>query len=326
MKLSRRDFVRMCTGTVAGLGISGMFHPFVRDILAGTLTGERPPVFWVEGQGCTGCTVSLLNNIHPGIANVLLKIIGLQFHPTLMAAEGQQAFQFMLERANAYAGKYIYIIEGSIPIREEGKYCIVGEVDHHEFTMAETTDIMARNAAVVIAAGTCSSYGGVPAAHGQQTGALSASAFFKQRSITTPVINVPGCPPHPDWMVGTLVLYLDAIERKGLQDGLVETLNTLDSVGRPKTFYPNTHLTCPYLEDYLTVRMSPFMTDKQGCRFTLGCRGPWSGCDSATRKWNGGVNWCIANATCVGCTEPDFPDGASPFYEYRSATPPHNES
>ena len=50
-------------------------------------------------------------------------------------------------------------------------------------------------------------------------------------------------------------------------------------------------------------------------RFELGCRGPWSGCDSATRKWNGGVNWCIANATCVGCTSPNFPDGMSPFYE-----------
>ena len=60
---------------------------------------------------------------------------------------------------------------------------------------------------------------------------------------------------------------------------------------------------------------SPFMTDKKGCRFELGCRGPWSGCDSATRKWNGGVNWCIANATCVGCTSPNFPDGMSPFYE-----------
>ena len=68
MELTRRDFVRICTGTVAGIGVSGMFHPFVRDVLAETLTGQRPPVFWVEGQGCTGCTVSLLNNAHPGIA------------------------------------------------------------------------------------------------------------------------------------------------------------------------------------------------------------------------------------------------------------------
>ncbi|MEI3479109.1 MAG: hypothetical protein V8Q84_08490 [Bilophila sp.] len=35
-------------------------------------------------------------------------------------------------------------------------------------------------------------------------------------------------------------------------------------------------------------RFTAGMTDKDGCRFDLGCKGPWSGCDSATRKWNGG--------------------------------------
>ena len=136
-----------------------------------------------------------------------------------------------------------------------------------------------------------------------------------QRGIPTPVINVPGCPPHPDWMVGTLALLLDAMKRKGTEGGVLEIMRGLDDVGRPKVFYPNTHLTCPYLSSFEDGIFSPFMTDKKGCRFELGCRGPWSGCDSATRKWNGGVNWCIANATCVGCTSPNFPDGMSPFYE-----------
>ena len=135
------------------------------------------------------------------------------------------------------------------------------------------------------------------------------------RGIPTPVINVPGCPPHPDWMVGTLALLLDAMKRKGTEGGVLEILRGLDDVGRPKVFYPNTHLSCPYLGSFEDGIFSPSMTDKKGCRFELGCRGPWSGCDSATRKWNGGVNWCIANATCVGCTSPNFPDGMSPFYE-----------
>lgn len=315
MKLSRRDFVRICTGTVAGIGVSGMFHPFVRDVLAETLTGERPPVFWVQGQGCTGCSVSLLNNAHPGIAKVLLDIIALHFHPTLMAAEGALAFQTMLDKANEYAGQYILIVEGSIPVEEEGKYCIVGEVGHREYTMAETIDMMARNAAAVVAAGTCSSYGGVPAARGQRTGALNAATFLKRRNIPTPVINVPGCPPHPDWMVGTLVMLLDAMKRKGVEGGVLATLREADELGRLKVFYPNTHLTCPYLDAFESGDFTTSMTDKDGCRFDLGCKGPWSGCDSATRKWNGGVNWCIANATCVGCTSPGFPDEVSPFYE-----------
>ena len=186
MELTRRDFVRICTGTVAGIGVSGMFHPFVRDVLAETLTGQRPPVFWVEGQGCTGCTVSLLNNAHPGIAKVLLEIIAMHFHPTIMAAEGQLAFQSMLDKSKEFNSQYVLIVEGSIPLKADGKYCVVGEVDHHEYTVAEITDILARSAAAVVAAGTCSSYGGVPAARGQQTQAVSVSQFLKMRGIPTP--------------------------------------------------------------------------------------------------------------------------------------------
>ena len=98
------------------------------------------------------------------------------------------------------------------------------------------------------------------------------------RGIPTPVINVPGCPPHPDWMVGTLALLLDAMKRKGTEGGVLEIMRGLDDVGRPKVFYPNTHLTCPYLSSFEDGIFSPFMTDKKGCRFELGCRGPWSGC------------------------------------------------
>ena len=171
------------------------------------------------------------------------------------------------------------------------------------------------NAAAVLAVGTCAAYGGIPAGKGNETGAMGVSAFLKKEGIPAPVINIPGCPPHPDWMVGTLALLLDAMKRKGTEGGVLEIMRGLDDVGRPKVFYPNTHLTCPYLSFFEDGIFSPFMTDKKGCRFELGCRGPWSGCDSATRKWNGGVNWCIANATCVGCTSPNFPDGMSPFYE-----------
>ena len=311
MELTRRDFVRICTGTVAGIGVSGMFHPFVRDVLAETLTGQRPPVFWVEGQGCTGCTVSLLNNAHPGIAKVLLEIIAMHFHPTIMAAEGQLAFQSMLDKSKEFNSQYVLIVEGSIPLKADGKYCVVGEVDHHEYTVAETTDILARSAAAVVAAGTCSSYGGVPAARGQQTQAVSVSRFLKMRGIPTPVINVPGCPPHPDWIVGTIGLGLQALATNTL--GLL-VKQGLDANDRPKAFYKNVHMNCPHLSAFEAGHMVKTMSDKDGCRFSMGCKGPRSACDSFERKWNNGVNWCVNNATCIGCTSPTFPDGQSPFY------------
>ena len=315
MALSRRDFVKLCSGTVAGFGVSQMFHPAIHEAFAQTLTGERPPVFWVQGQGCTGCSVTLLNSTHPSIADVLLKIISLEFHPTVMAAEGEGAYEHMMRVAEKFKGKFIFAVEGAVPVAHDGKCCVVAEAGHHEVTMTEVTKVLAANAAAVLAVGTCAAYGGIPAGKGNETGAMGVSAFLKKEGIPAPVINIPGCPPHPDWMVGTLALLLDAMKRKGTEGGVLEIMRGLDDVGRPKVFYPNTHLSCPYLGSFEDGVFSPSMTDKKGCRFELGCRGPWSGCDSATRKWNGGVNWCIANATCVGCTSPNFPDGMSPFYE-----------
>ena len=137
MSLNRRDFVKLCTGTVAGFGVAQMFHPAVREALAGTLTGERPPVIWLQGQGCTGCSVSLLNNVNPSIADVLLKIISLEYHPTVMGGEGHDAYTHMLNIAKNFKGKFFLAIEGSIPLAKDGRYCVVAEEGHTEITMAD---------------------------------------------------------------------------------------------------------------------------------------------------------------------------------------------
>ena len=314
MALSRRDFVKLCTGTVAGFGVSQMFHPAIHEAFAQTLSGERPPVFWVQGQGCTGCSVTLLNSVHPSIADVLLKIISLEFHPTVMAAEGEGAYEHMMSVAEKFKGKYIFAVEGAVPVAYDGKCCVVAEADHHEVTMTEVTKVLAANAAAVLAVGTCAADGGIPAGKGNEPGARGVSAFLKKEGIPAPVINIPGCPPQPDWIVGTIALALQKIKEKGLEAGLAEVVSLLDSEGRPLPFYGrNVHENCPYLGKYDEGKFSATFTEKDGCRYDLGCKGPGAYCDSFERKWNG-VNWCVANAICIGCTEPSFPDGQSPFY------------
>lgn len=191
MALSRRDFVKLCSGTVAGFGVSQMFHPAIHEAFAQTLTGERPPVFWVQGQGCTGCSVTLLNSTHPSIADVLLKIISLEFHPTVMAAEGEGAYEHMMRVAEKFKGKFIFAVEGAVPVAHDGKCCVVAEANHHEVTMTEVTKVLAANAAAVLAVGTCAAYGGIPAGKGNETGAMGVSAFLKKEGIPAPVINIP---------------------------------------------------------------------------------------------------------------------------------------
>ena len=315
MSLNRRDFVKLCTGTVAGFGVSQMFHPAIRDALADTTSGARPPVLWLAGQSCTGCSVSLLNTTHPAIADVLLKVISLNYHSTVMDAAGDLAVERIFDTAKTHKGGFFVAVEGSVPTEAAGRYCVVGDYHHKEYTMADMLKEVTPDAAAVIAVGTCAAFGGIPAAKGSTTGAKSVSAFLKEHAIATPVVNLGGCPPHPDWIVGTIALALKLIQEKGLAEGHGEVVKALDAKGRPLPFYgENVHEACPFLKAYADGNMCPTFTQKAGCRYALGCKGPGAYCDSPKRKWNNGVNWCVANAVCIGCTGTDFPDGTSPFY------------
>ena len=300
--VSRRDFLKTLTGTAAGIGISQIFNPAVVAALESGL--KNHPVLWIQGQGCSGCSVSLLNSVEPTIADVLLKVISLQYHPTVMASEGETALENLYRIAKEYKGKFSLVVEGSIPTAAKGKYCICGEMGHKEITMVDMTKELGEMAGSVLAVGTCAAYGGIPAAKGSVTGAVGVNELFKKYSIKTPVVNIPGCPIHPDWVIGSIVHLLT----KGIPE--------LDADGRPVLFFgENIHDNCPHLDELDNGIMSKSLSDPKGCRMDLGCAGPDTYADCFKRKWNSGLNWCVDNAVCIGCVEPGFPDSSSPFYE-----------
>ncbi|MBU8848542.1 MAG: hydrogenase small subunit [Desulfobacterales bacterium] len=300
--VSRRNFLKTVTGTAAGIGISQVFNPALVSAMEKAL--ETHPVLWIQGQGCSGCSVSLLNNVDPSIADVLLKVISLQFHPTVMASEGETALENLYRIAEEYKGKFSLVVEGAIPMAANGKYCIVGELNHKEITMVDIVKDLGAKAGSVLSIGTCAAFGGIPAADGGETGATGVMDFFQTYHIKTPVVNIPGCPPHPDWIVGSIVYLLT----KGIPE--------LDNDGRPTLFFgENIHDNCPHVEAYDAGDMSEKLSDANGCRMDLGCKGPDTYADCYKRKWNSGMNWCVDNAVCIGCVEPVFPDGSSPFYE-----------
>ncbi len=300
--VSRRSFLKTVTGTAAGIGISQVFNPAIVAALEKAL--KTHPVLWVQGQGCTGCSVSLLNSVDPSIADVLLKVISLQFHPTVMASEGETALENLYAIAEKYKGKFSLAVEGAIPMGADGKYCVVGELHHKEITMVDMIKDLGAKAGSVLAIGTCAAYGGIPAAEGNETGATGVMDFFKTYGIKTPTVNIPGCPPHPDWIVGSIAHLLT----KGVPE--------LDDDGRPTVFFgENIHDNCPRLAEYDEGELSEKLSDAKGCRMDIGCKGPDTYADCYKRKWNSGMNWCIDNSVCIGCVEPGFPDGTSPFYE-----------
>ena len=271
------------------------------------------PVIYLQTAGCSGCVVSLLNSASPTIKNVLIDQIApgvhinLRFHPVIMAAAGDLAIQAMEDTAEQKKGEYVFVVDGAVPSDNGAVYGAVGERDGKPVTMQQRVVELARDSLAVIALGTCAAFGGISAAAPNPTGARSVKAVLDDSGISKPLVNIPGCPPHPDWFVGTVA----SVILKGLP-----TADDLDDLLRPKAFYGKLiHENCPRRAYFDEGKFAKKFGD-EGCLYELGCKGPITYSDCPLRRWNSGTNWVIgAGAPCNGCTQPEFPDQTAPFYE-----------
>jgi len=283
MKITRRDFMRYVSLSAVALGLSRVQLDRLGRVLA---SPSKPPVLWLHGASCTGCSVSLLNAVNPTVDQLLVQSISLRYHPTLMAASGDAAVA--AARSTADQEPFILVVEGAIPTAYDGRCCIVWDEGGREVSMAEAVETLAQRARYVVAVGTCASFGGIPA-RSDLAGAQSLGQFLGRGTI-----NIPGCPAHPDWIIGTLARLLSC------------EVPALDNLNRPVAYYtPQViHERCPRRGTGEAHRFG----ENGRCLEELGCRGPRSHADCDTRRWNNGRNWCIGvNGLCVGCTEPAFP-------------------
>lgn len=263
-------------------------------------------VIWFQAASCTGCSISLMNADYPSIKNLLLdelvpgKALILRFHATLMGPTGQPALEVLGQARAKEAGNYLLVVEGAIPTAEGGRFGMVGDIP-----MAEQVHRLASHAAGVIALGTCAAYGGIPAGAPNPTSCVGVGEFLHGEGVEVPVINVPGCPPHPRWFVETLAQLL-------LNPSAMEQL---DEVGRLRSVYAGLiHENCPRRADFVVGRFASSFGEP-GCLLELGCKGPYTSSLCPAHRWNGGVNWCIeAGHPCLGCCEPEFPDFPAPLF------------
>jgi len=294
-QVSRRDFMKLGAKLGALIGVSPALAPQIADSLESLAKGA-PPVLWLQGQSCSGCSVSFLNTDSPGAVEILTQYISLCFHSTLSTATGKTGMD-IVERV-IEKGDFFLVVEGSIP-EKMPHACVMGGKPITEWVSAA-----AKQSSAVISIGTCASFGGIPAAENNPTGATSVPDFLSNQNISTPIIRLPGCPCHPDWLVGTLAHVLSF----GLPD--------MDSLQRPTMFYGKVlHEQCPRFADYERENFAKTFGE-EGCLFNLGCAGPNTYADCTLRHWNSGVNTCIkAGAPCVGCASEFFAKKASfPLY------------
>ncbi len=275
---------------------------------------QEYPVLWIQGATCTGCSVSVLNTVSPSIKNVLVdevipgKHVNLVFQATVMAGAGELVIHALEDTWHKKKGGYLLVVEGAIPTKGNGAYGSLGEQkDGKPVPLDVRVEALGRDALAVIALGTCASFGGIPAAKPNPAQCVSVMQLFKARKVTTPLINIPGCPPHPDWFVGTVA---------GVLIGGLPKPGELDELHRPKSFYGQLiHENCPRRAYYDEQKFAKKLSDP-GCLYELGCKGPVTHADCATRLWNHGVNWCVAcGGLCIGCACEGFPDLVSPIYE-----------
>lgn len=291
--IPRRTFIKYCAATAVALGLDYYFGGLFAE--AATTALNKKPVIWIQGQGCTGCSCSLLSSLNPGPGEVLLDLVSMRFNSTVMNAAGHLSIKALEDTVKE--GGYLLVVEGSIPTKDP-RFCVVEGLPFDEIVLKTS-----KNADAVIAAGTCAAYGGIPRAG--LTGAKSVSEIVSGK----PVVNIPGCPLKPDWLVGALLYYLSFNE-----------LPPLDSDNRPLAYFGShfVHDTCPRVAYF---ERGQFMEDWNDpatvnwCLLKMGCKGPVTYADCNRVWWNDGVNTCIrAGSPCAGCTQPQFYKDLAPLY------------
>jgi hydrogenase small subunit len=317
--VSRRDFLTYCGVIAGGLGLTHLapisasgLPEKLADVPAPDLTAivsralqskPRLPVIWLEFQDCAGCTEALTRSQSPTLIDLVLNKISIDYHETLFAAAGFQAEQNREAVMEQYNGEYVLVVEGSIPVADDGIYCTVGGR-----TALDIIGDAAAGAAAVIATGNCAAYGGIPKAKPNPTGAKGVMDI-----IDKPVVNIPGCPAIPESFTGTLAHFL-----------VFGELPELDDLGRPKAFYGTTiHDRCLRRPFYEAGKFAKSFDDEGArdgwCLYKLGCKGPTTYNACATIKWDGGLSFPIQSGhPCLGCSQPDFWDGGG-FYQGQSA-------
>ena len=296
--VSRRDFMKFCTALTATMGLSAAWVPKVAEVFAAPK--QRPPVVWLHFAECTGCSEAVLRTMYPWIDTLLIDIISMDYHETIMAAAGQQAEETLHEAVSKNKGKFICVVEGAVATKYNGAYGKIGGR-----TFLEIANDVCKKAAATIAIGACATFGGIQKAAPNPGGYKGVG-----EAIGIKTVNVAGCPPNPINFVGTVVNYL-----------LLGKLPDLDSLGRPLFAYGKTvHDQCPrrsHFEngEFVTEFGSP--EAKMGyCLYEMGCKGPSTYNNCPTAKFNDGTSFPIeAGHPCIGCSEPDFWDNMTPFFE-----------
>jgi len=197
----------------------------------------------------------------------------------------------------ANKGKYVLVVEGAIPTKNNGIFCKIGGQ-----TAIDLVKECAADAAAVIAIGSCASWGGMPSTIPSIAGADSSptGSAGVAEILGKPVVTIPGCPPNPYNFLASVVHFLT-----------FGKLPAVDKLGRPLFAYGRLiHENCERRAHFDAGRFAMQFGDeghrKGYCLYKLGCKGPetYANCPSIGFGDAGENNWPVGcGHPCIGCTE-----------------------
>jgi [NiFe] hydrogenase small subunit len=296
--ISRRDFMKYCGMLTATMGLSSTFIPQVAEVFAAPK--QRPTVVWLHFAECTGCSEATLRTMYPWIDELIMEILDIAYHETIMAAAGHQAEDALHAAVKKYEGQFICVVEGAVATKYDGAY---GKVAGRTFL--DIANDVCKKAKAVIALGNCACFGGVQAAAPNPGGYKGVGDAIGMKTV-----NISGCPPNPINLVGTIVNYI-----------LLGKLPALDYLGRPLFAYGKSiHDQCPrrshYENNELVTEFGSEEAAKGYCLYAMGCKGPVTYNNCPVAKFNDGTSWPVeAGHPCIGCSEPNFWDEMTPFFQ-----------
>ncbi len=254
-------------------------------------------LLWLQGLTCNGNTQSLLNAENPSFYTLFDKI-NLLYHPSI--SYDVDLFEIINQIKNDKLPLTFLVVEGSIT--SDKRFFSIGD-----YSIAQIIDALKEKADYIIAVGNCACFGNIPANFDKNSDVKGLQFRFKEKKGFLPsnfkskkgypVINISGCPIHPQWFVSTI---LNLLYKKPVY---------LDGFNRPKELYMYlTHDGCTRNEYFeWKVELEEF-GHKEGCLFyNQGCRGPLTHSPCNKVLWNNTSSKTRAGMPCIGCTEFDFP-------------------
>lgn len=271
-------------------------------------------LLWLQSGGCGGCTLSLLGAQGPDLVTALeLAGIEILWHPALSTETGAEARAVIEAAADGTEPIDLFCLEGSVMTGPDGTglfHRMAGSVR----PMMETIERIAHRARYVLAVGSCAAFGGITAGGGNEAGAVGLAYDGKQAggllgsdfraASGLPVINISGCPIHPDWFTETIMqIAAGSFDRRDI-----------DEWQRPVAYTGHlVHHGCARNEFYEFKASAEKLSD-MGCMMEhLGCVGTQARADCNIRPWNGSGSCLTGNYPCINCTAPGFEEPGHAF-------------